>query len=275
MRSIALLLTLSGLTACGTHESSSPLSSASKKRVFSHDGRPADGALTEITIANQMGTKKFDISLFTALVDRATGKSLESTEVLGNSLDCIFSDAKITCKKDGRPADGVLTEVKLIKKSNKWTASVRTAFFDRLLGKEVDETKEIDSRLMEQKPVDSGNVKEHLTKNVLSCKGSTTDKSPVALEVNTSSEKGTLLIGKISHDNKPVKMNCVAPLSDNQPRFPDAPSQLWSCFEERAGDGKLYVSIHTQGLSSIKIAEVSQEQIFGTEPKEVAKLICK
>jgi len=96
MKSIALILTLTGLFACGTHESSSPLSSASQKRVFSHDGRPADGVLTEITIANQLGTNKFDISLFTALVDRTTGRSIENTEVLGNSLACIFSDIKIT-----------------------------------------------------------------------------------------------------------------------------------------------------------------------------------
>jgi len=114
-----------------------------------------------------------------------------------------------------------------------------------------------------------------LTKNVLSCKGSTPDQTPVALELMTKSEKGTLRIGRVSDENKPINLKCVAPLSDIQPRFPNAPSQLWSCLEDRAGDGKLYVSIDTQGLKSVKIAEISQEQMFGVEPKEVATLICK
>lgn len=274
MKSIALVLTLANLAACGTRPTSSPLSSAFQSRVFSHDGRPADGVLTEITIANQLGTKKFDISLLTAIVDRTTGKSLESTEVLGNSLDCIFNDAKITCQKDGRLADGILTEIKLIKESHEWTASIRTAFFDRQLGKEVDETKQIDSRLIEQKQNDSNN-NVNLTKSVLSCKGSTSDKNPVTLEINTNSGNGSLVIGETSYENKAVKVKCVAPLSDNQRRIPDAPSQLWSCVEDRLGDGKLYVSIHTQGMMSLKIAEVSQEQIFGVEPKELATLVCK
>jgi hypothetical protein len=150
MKSIAIVLALTSFAACGTQESSL-LSSGFKSRVFSHDARPADGALTEVTIASQKGTKKFDITLLTAIVDRRTGKPSEVTEVIGSSLDCTFKPTKIECRNDKRPADGVLTEITLIKDSNTWTASLRTVFFDRLKGKEIDETQIIETRLTERK----------------------------------------------------------------------------------------------------------------------------
>ena len=150
MKSIAIVLALTSFAACGTQETSL-LSSGSKSRVFSHDARPADGALTEITIASQKGTKKFDITLLTAIVDRRTGKPSEGTVVIGSSLDCTFMPTKIECSNDKRPADGALTEIKLVKDSKTWTASRRTVFFDRQSGKEVDETQIIESRLTEKK----------------------------------------------------------------------------------------------------------------------------
>ncbi len=150
MKSIALFVTLSSVAACGISQNTTHLNNFFQTRVFSKDKRPVDGALTQITITN-VGGKKYDVSLFTALVDRQTGKPSESLEILCTSLDCTFANTIILCEKDDRPVDGVLTEVKLVKDASTWTATVRTALVNRQTGEPGEETKELGSGLVEKK----------------------------------------------------------------------------------------------------------------------------
>jgi hypothetical protein len=150
MKSIALFVTLASVAACGISQNTTHLTDFFQNKVFSKDKRPVDGVLTEITITN-VGSKKYNISLLTALVDRQTGKPSENLEILGTSLDCTFGDTIILCEKDDRPVDGVLTEVKLVKDATTWTATVRTALVNRQTGEPGEETKEIGSGLVEKK----------------------------------------------------------------------------------------------------------------------------
>jgi hypothetical protein len=117
-------------------------------RTFSHDHRPADGYLTELKLV-KVGSK-YDVTLRTAFYDRIHGQAVDKTEVLGSALACTFAADAISCERDDRPVDGVLTEVKLVKDRHEWSASLRTAFYDRVHSQAVDKTKLLSVGLIEQ-----------------------------------------------------------------------------------------------------------------------------
>lgn len=118
-------------------------------RTFSHDARLVDGALKELTIV-KIGSN-YKVTLRTAFYDMRNGQRVDKTEELGSDLKCSFAATKITCMRDDRPVDGVLTEIKLINDHGEWTASLRKAFYDRINGKPSDETNVLVSGLTEKK----------------------------------------------------------------------------------------------------------------------------
>ncbi|MCX6124226.1 MAG: hypothetical protein NTV34_05685 [Proteobacteria bacterium] len=117
-------------------------------RTFSRDSRPVDGDLKELKLV-KVGSK-YDVTLRTALWDRVHGQAVDTTEKLGSGLECIFATDAISCERDDRPVDGMLTEVTLVNDRNQWSALLRTAFYDRSHGQAVDETKLLSSGLLEQ-----------------------------------------------------------------------------------------------------------------------------
>jgi hypothetical protein len=121
---------------------------APQELLFSRDARPVDGALNELHIV-QNGHGTFDVSLRTAWFDRIAGQEVDETELVATDLDCAFElpDA-VVCSRDDRPVDGALTVVEVLRDENDmWDATLRTAFFDRFKGVEVDETEELASDL--------------------------------------------------------------------------------------------------------------------------------
>lgn len=127
---------------------------AAKSRVFRHDGRLADGALKELAIVNAgVRYDVYDVTLRTAFFDFSTGQEVDYTKTLGSNLSCQFAADAIVCQRDDRPVDGTLTKVILSydRDNREWSASLHKALFDRVSGQEVKETKQIASRLIEQK----------------------------------------------------------------------------------------------------------------------------
>ena len=115
-------------------------------RIFSRDNRPVDGDLKELKLV-KVGSK-YDVTLRTAFYDRIHGQAVDTTEELGSGLACTFATDAISCERDDRRVDGVLTEVKLVNGRNQWSASLRTAFYDRIRGQAVDKTKLLSSGLL-------------------------------------------------------------------------------------------------------------------------------
>jgi hypothetical protein len=150
MKLNAMVLTIAGLTACGTPQrNDSELAGVIQDRVFSRDQRPVDGSLTQITISN-LGNNSFEAKRLTSVLDMVTGAPLESTEVLGSKMKCAFAASEILCSQDDRPVDGDLVELKLVSESGKWRATLRKSFFDRRTGMVVDKTETIGSQLSEK-----------------------------------------------------------------------------------------------------------------------------
>jgi hypothetical protein len=83
--------------------------------VYAVDGRPVDGALTEITFT--LKDKTYEATLHTSFYDRIGGKEVSQTRSLGVGLDCTFDrfTAEASCSRDQRPVDGSLNEIKLVK----------------------------------------------------------------------------------------------------------------------------------------------------------------
>ncbi len=80
-----------------------------------------------------------------------TSKTASSTNgfpgFTANPIILVQDDA-LSFARDLRPVDGDLVEVKLAKDADgKYTASLRTAFYDRINGKAIDETNELASGL--------------------------------------------------------------------------------------------------------------------------------
>jgi hypothetical protein len=118
--------------------------------LFSRDDRPADGELRELTVTPEDGPT-FTATLHTAHFDRINGQEIDQTEQLASGLTCSITDAKVTCSRDDRPADGELKEL-VVSRNEEGTfdATLRTAFFDPVNGKETDETADIGAGLVKQ-----------------------------------------------------------------------------------------------------------------------------
>lgn len=115
--------------------------------TFSRDDRPVDGELRELKITPEDGSTFF-ATLRTAHVDRINGQEVEQSELLASGLTCSITDAKVTCIRDERPVDGQLKELVVAQnEEGTFDATLRTAFFDRINGTEVDETADIGARL--------------------------------------------------------------------------------------------------------------------------------
>ena len=123
---------------------------ASAELVFSRDDRPVDGELRELKITPEDGST-FTATLHTAYIDRINGHGIDQTEELGSGLTCSITDAEVTCSRDDRPADGQLREL-VVSRNEEGTfdATLRTAFFDQINGKGVDETADIGAGLIKR-----------------------------------------------------------------------------------------------------------------------------
>ncbi len=114
---------------------------------FRRDDRPVDGELREITIAPD-GESTYTATLHTAHQDRTSPQQIETTTVLASRLTCTISDELVSCSRDDRPVDGVLKELVVAKDAEgTYDATLRTAYFDRRAGVEVDETEDVGSDL--------------------------------------------------------------------------------------------------------------------------------
>lgn len=124
-----------------------PVNPAPAELVFSRDDRPVDGELRELTIGEEVGGT-FLATLHTAHVDRVNGGSVEETTLIADGLTGTIGDAEVRLSHDERPADGALKELVVVQNAEgTFDASLRTAFFDRINGHEVDSTEAIGSGL--------------------------------------------------------------------------------------------------------------------------------
>ncbi len=118
--------------------------------LFSRDDRPVDGQLRELKIAAE-DASSFTASLRTAYIDRVNQVEVDETEKLAAGLSCTITNAEVRCSRDERPVDGQLKEL-VVSRTDGGTfdATLRTAFFDRINGTEVDETIDIATGLTRQ-----------------------------------------------------------------------------------------------------------------------------
>jgi hypothetical protein len=124
-----------------------PVSPAADELLFSRDDRPVDGELRELTIAEEAGGTHM-ATLHTAHVDRVNGGSVEETTLLAAGLTGTIGDAEVRLSRDDRPADGALKELVVVQNAEgTFDATLRTAFFDRIDGHEVENTEVIGSGL--------------------------------------------------------------------------------------------------------------------------------
>jgi hypothetical protein len=115
--------------------------------AFSRDERPVDGELRELTISEEVGGT-FTATLHTAHVDRIDGGSVEETTMLADRLTGTIGAAEVRLSHDDRPADGALKELVVLQNAEgTFDATLRTAFFDRIDGHEVEDTEAIGSGL--------------------------------------------------------------------------------------------------------------------------------
>ena len=161
-----LIIILAACSRFGVTESDPLLAPTDAKRsslVFSRDLRPIDGALVEMTLEND-ALGKYNANLIKTFADQAGSK--KQSEKLASNLECSFSKeepsilarvdekpidrlTKIICVSDQRPADGELKELTFEKVSGSlFSVSLRTAYFDRISGKQVDTTTVLESALM-------------------------------------------------------------------------------------------------------------------------------
>ena len=118
-----------------------------RELVFSRDDRPVDGELRELRIIPE-DDATFAATLRTAYIDRINQQEIDRTEELASGLACSISDADVICSRDDRPVDGQLKELVVSQSADgTYAATLRTAFFDRLNGQEVDETVSIGTGL--------------------------------------------------------------------------------------------------------------------------------
>ena len=123
---------------------------SSAELVFSRDDRRVDGELRELKITPEDGPT-FTATLHTAHVDRSNGQKIDQSEELASGLTCSMTDAEVTCSRDDRPADGQLKEL-VVSRNEEGTfdATLRTAFFDRINGRGIDETADIGAGLIKR-----------------------------------------------------------------------------------------------------------------------------
>lgn len=124
---------------------SSDIPSNAAKRIFSVDRRPVDGALVEITLI-EVGSE-YNVTRRRAV--NVFGDASDETDVIGELLTCNFAATTIFCSRDDRPSDGYLTEIKLIKSDDKWSATLRTAYYSQINGQSIDSTSNVGDSLTE------------------------------------------------------------------------------------------------------------------------------
>jgi hypothetical protein len=73
---------------------------------------------------------------------------VDTTRQVASDLTCTRTDSQYFCSRDDRPADGTLQELSVTKNARgSYDVSLRTAFFDRIHGHDVDQTETIASDL--------------------------------------------------------------------------------------------------------------------------------
>ena len=165
MKMVAYSFSLLALSACGTIENSSNInaadSSSQKLLVFSRDLRTVDGDLVEIVLKKEK-SQKYEANLIRTRTTSAGSR--RETELLGKDLTCVIDNdsgpfakvnpldnlLSVACASDKRSLDGTLRELKIETDTEKagFKASIRSTYFDRCLGKEVSETRDLSGRLM-------------------------------------------------------------------------------------------------------------------------------
>jgi Subtilisin inhibitor-like len=125
-------------------------SPAPAELLFSRDDRPVDGELRELKVIPEDGSTLI-ATLHTAHIDLIKQQEIDQTEELASGLTCSITDAEVTCSRDDRPVDGQLKELAVSRnEEGTFDATLRTAFFDRVNGKEVDETADIGTGLIKR-----------------------------------------------------------------------------------------------------------------------------
>jgi len=117
--------------------------------TFARDLRPVDGALTEIFLA-ETSPGIFDVSVHTNFFNRIEGKEVDENELVASGLPCEVG-VNVHCERDMRPVDGALTVLDVdIDQLGRYTATLRTAHFDRIAGEEVRTEAVLGAGLMRQ-----------------------------------------------------------------------------------------------------------------------------
>jgi hypothetical protein len=85
----------------------------------------------------------------------------------------------------------------------------------------------------------------------------------------------TLKQGLLQQGEEATSMKCDEVSDEGTTARPDQPAELWNCSELRSGDGLFHVSVHTQGLSNILLADLTQDQMFPLAAAKIATLVCR
>jgi hypothetical protein len=113
---------------------------------FSRDDRPVDGMFTELTLLKV--TRGYNVTLRTVYYDRIQHRDVDTTKTLGQGLDCTFQGNRISCERDDRPVDGELKVLAMKYDADyTWSATLRTAGFDRFTMTAYDDTVDVASGL--------------------------------------------------------------------------------------------------------------------------------
>ena len=126
---------------------------ANTQIIFSHDGRPYDGVLTEITFTQLPYSQNFSATLRTAYFSRKEHTQIDHTELLAANLSCQFAGntsdlMELNCSIDARPSDGALIEVIVQKQENGfYNAILHKNQYSRIEHREIDTVDAIGSNL--------------------------------------------------------------------------------------------------------------------------------
>lgn len=109
-------------------------------------------------------------------------------------------------------------------------------------------------------------------RDYLGCNGSV-EGIDVSLEIRSTAVP-TFIDGLLTLGQQHVGMACRRGQNVNN-AAPDAQVNLWTCAEDRNGDGLYRVSAYKQANSTVILADVTIDQIFPLEPQHVATLTCR
>lgn len=109
-------------------------------------------------------------------------------------------------------------------------------------------------------------------KDYLACNG-TESGTDIGLEVRSTAVPG-FIGGLLTLGVQKVNMHCLRGKSVGN-AAPDAQVNLWTCTEDRNGEGLYRVKAYKQSQSDRIVANVTIDQIFPLKPLHIAALDCR